>query len=99
MSLLTKVMETVVPHLSGPLPDPMIGQGGAVGKSLSRVDGHQKVKGEATFSAEFDPENLAYAALVYSTIAKGKITKIDASQAEKSAGFIHILSHENAPSM
>ena len=99
MSLLNKVMETVVPHLPGPAPDPMMGQGGAVGKSLSRVDGAQKVKGEATFSAEFKPENLAYAALVYSSIAKGKITKIDASRAEKSAGFISILSHENAPSM
>ncbi len=99
MSLLTKVMETVVPHLPGPAPDPMIGQGGAVGKSLGRVDGHQKVKGEATFSAEFDIQNLAYAALVYSSIAKGKVTKIDASEAEKSAGFIQILSHENAPSV
>ena len=99
MSLLTKVMGAVVPHLPGPAPDPMIGQGGAVGKSLSRVDGPLKVKGEATFTAEFGIENLAYAAPVYSTIAKGKITVIDASQAERAAGFIQILSHENAPSM
>ena len=99
MSLLTQVMETVVPHLPGPAPDPMIGEGNAIGKPLNRVDGQLKVKGEATFSAEFDVENLAYAALVYSTIAKGKITVIDASQAESATGFIRILSHENAPAV
>ena len=99
MSLLNTVMEKVVPHLPGPAPDPMIGEGGAVGQPMSRVDGTQKVAGEATFSAEFKLDNLAYAALVYSTIAKGKITKIDASEAERAAGVIHILSHENAPSV
>ena len=99
MSLLNTVMETVVPHLPGPAPDPMMGEGGAIGQPMSRVDGARKVKGEATFSAEFKLNDLVYAALVYSSIAKGKITKIDASRAEKSAGFIQILSHENAPSV
>ena len=67
MSLLNTVLETVVPHLPGPAPDPMIGEGGAVGQPMSRVDSTQKLMGEATFSAEFKLDNLAYAALVYSS--------------------------------
>ena len=39
-----------------------------LGKPLNRVDGRPKVTGQARFSAEFRPKNLAYAAVVTSTI-------------------------------
>jgi hypothetical protein len=29
-----------------------------IGKPIDRVDGHEKVTGKATFTAEFKPENL-----------------------------------------
>ena len=81
-------------------PDPLIhNKHGYVGKPFSRVDGQLKVTGEATFSAEFDFENITYAALVCSTIAKGEIAEIDRNKAEKSAGVIKIITHENAPPM
>lgn len=100
MSIVQKIMETVVQFMPDTKADPLIEhKHGYVGKPLSRVDGKLKVQGKATFSAEFKLENLAYAALVYSTIAKGKITKIDVSEAEKSAGFVAVLTHENAPKM
>ncbi|MDQ2746494.1 MAG: xanthine dehydrogenase family protein molybdopterin-binding subunit [Acidobacteriota bacterium] len=100
MSVMQKIMETVVQYMPDKAPDPLIGEKhGYIGKPFSRVDGQLKVKGEAAFTAEFKVENIAYAALVYSTITKGKITKIDASEAEKSAGFIAIITHENAPKM
>ena len=100
MSITQKIMETVVQFMPDKEPDPLIGhKHGAIGKPLSRVDGQLKVKGGAKFSAEFKFDNLAYAALCYSPIAKGKITKIDSSDAEKAAGFVHILTHENAPSL
>ncbi|MEJ7710362.1 MAG: hypothetical protein WKF84_10985 [Pyrinomonadaceae bacterium] len=67
--------------------------------AFSRVDGQLKVTGEAAFTAEFKVENPAHAALVYSTIAKGKITKIDAREAEKANGVLVIMAHENAPKM
>ena len=44
---------------------------GYLGKPFDRVDGRSKVKGEARFTAEFDITDLAHAALVCSTIAKG----------------------------
>lgn len=99
MSLMRKVMETVVKFLPDKEPDPMMHERGCIGKGLSRVDGPLKVRGEARFSAEYRLENLAHAALVHSTIAKGKITKIDSSEAEKTPGFIAIITHENAPKM
>jgi xanthine dehydrogenase YagR molybdenum-binding subunit len=43
--------------------------------------------------------HLAHAALVYSTIAKGEIKRIDVSDAEKATGVIAIITHENAPKM
>lgn len=100
MSIVQKIMETVVQFVPDKNPDPLIeNKHGYIGRPFSRVDGQLKVKGEATFAAEFKVENAAYAALVYSTIAKGKITKIDSSEAEKANGFLMILTHENAPKM
>ena len=70
---------------------------GYLGKPFNRVDAQLKVKGEARFAAEFKIENLAYAALVHSTIAKGRAAKIDASEAKRVAGFITIITPENMP--
>lgn len=99
MGVMRKIMETVVQFVPDKEPDPLIPKHGYLGKPLSRVDGPLKVKGEARFTAEFDIENLAYAALVYSTIAKGRVARIDASEAEKMPGLIAIITHENAPKM
>ncbi len=99
MSIMQKIMETVVQYLPEQSPDPLIHKHGAVGKPLSRVDGKLKVTGKATFSAEFAFDNIAYAALRFSTIAKGKITKIETDEAEKADGVVTVLTHENAPKM
>ncbi|MBV9210401.1 MAG: xanthine dehydrogenase family protein molybdopterin-binding subunit [Acidobacteria bacterium] len=42
---------------------------------------------------------MAYAALVGSTIASGKIKSIETSGAEKSPGVLHVMTHENAPKL
>ena len=98
MSSTQKMMETVMRYTSDEAPDPLTqNQRGYVGKPLSRVDGQLKVKGEAAFSAEYNVANLAYAALVYSSVAKGKIAKIDVLSAEKANGVLAIITPENAP--
>ncbi len=100
MSILTKIMETVVQFVPDKEVDPLIGnKHGYVGKPFSRVDGQLKVEGAATFSAEFKVENVAHAAIVCATVAKGKIAKIDVSEAEKSRGVLAVITHENAPKM
>ncbi|MFE3451970.1 xanthine dehydrogenase family protein molybdopterin-binding subunit [Nonomuraea sp. NPDC059194] len=68
-----------------------------VGQPLDRVDGPAKVKGEARFAAEYDLDNLAHARLVCSTIAKGRITAIDVSEAENAPGVIAVITYENNP--
>lgn len=66
-------------------------------ESLDRVDGRLKVTGAATYSAEYQVDNMVYAVLVTSTIAKGKILKIDSSAAETSPGVLKVISHLNSP--
>jgi xanthine dehydrogenase YagR molybdenum-binding subunit len=69
----------------------------AVGRPVARVDGPLKVMGRARFAAEVPFENLTYAALVYSTIARGKIAKLDTGEAEKSQGVVLVMTYKNAP--
>ena len=84
-----------------------------IGKPLSRVDGRQKVTGGAPYAAEFDAPasagagatyaaefkmpDLAHAAIVRSTVAKGRIASIDSASAERAPGVIAVLTHRNAP--
>ena len=72
---------------------------GAIGESLSRVDGPLKVSGTARFTAEVGLEGLVYAAVVCSTIARGRITRIDSKAAERVRGVIAVMTHENCPRM
>ncbi|MCB1023046.1 MAG: xanthine dehydrogenase family protein molybdopterin-binding subunit [Acidobacteria bacterium] len=67
-----------------------------IGKETSRVDGFDKVTGRAKYSAEFQVKNLAYGYLVQSTIAKGTITSIDTSAADKATGVLKIYTHLNS---
>lgn len=67
-----------------------------IGEAVSRVEGLLKVTGAATYSAEFQIENITYAFPVQSTVAAGKIKDIDAHEAEKSAGVIAVITHKNA---
>jgi xanthine dehydrogenase YagR molybdenum-binding subunit len=99
MSIMQKIIETVVQFMPDAAPDPLIHKHGYLGAPVSRVDGRLKVTGEAAFAAEFKVENPAYAALVYSTIAKGEITQIDISEAERSLGVLAVITYQNAPRM
>jgi xanthine dehydrogenase YagR molybdenum-binding subunit len=66
-----------------------------IGQPVSRVDGPAKVTGQAVYAAEFRPHNLAYAALVTSTIPRGRISAIDSAAAEQEPGVLAIITHEN----
>ena len=68
-----------------------------IGQPLPRVDGRLKVTGRATYAAEFARPKLAYSALIQSTIANGRVVKIDLSAAQSAPGVIGILTRENAP--
>lgn len=70
-----------------------------IGTATSRVDGRDKVTGAARYAGEHSAPDLAHASIVMSTIAKGRVKKIDTSEAEKIAGVLAILTHENRPKM
>lgn len=70
-----------------------------VGRPIDRLDSRAKTTGEARYAAEHHYPNLAYAALVHATIARGRITAIDTAAARAVPGVIEVLTHENAPAM
>jgi xanthine dehydrogenase YagR molybdenum-binding subunit len=70
-----------------------------IGTATSRVDGRAKVTGAAKYAAEYNTAGLAHASVVTSTIAKGRIARVDASEALSVAGVIDVLTHQNRPPM
>jgi xanthine dehydrogenase YagR molybdenum-binding subunit len=70
---------------------------GYIGTATSRVDGRAKVTGAAKYAGEFNRPGLAHASVVTSTIAKGRIARIDAREALAVAGVIDVLTHQNRP--
>src|SRR5258707_12501028 len=70
-----------------------------IGTGTSRVDGRAKVTGEAKYAGEFNASGLAYGSVVESTIPKGRIARIDASEALRVEGVIEVLTHQNRPRM
>ncbi|MEJ8852303.1 xanthine dehydrogenase family protein molybdopterin-binding subunit [Variovorax rhizosphaerae] len=86
--------------MPGNKPDPLIArQQGLIGAPISRVDGPLKVRGEARFAAEFPMEGMVYAALVFSTVPKGRIASLDTADAEAAPGVVLVMTHQNAPRM
>jgi xanthine dehydrogenase YagR molybdenum-binding subunit len=86
--------------MPGGQSDPLIERrDGYIGTPVSRLDGADKVQGRAPFAAEFPLEQLTYAALIYSTIPKGRIATLDTAAAESAPGVVLVMSHKNAPAM
>ena len=67
-----------------------------VGAGLDRVEGAEKVQGQALYAYEYNEEGTAYLAIVQATIARGTIASIGAEQALASAGVVAVLTHESA---
>jgi xanthine dehydrogenase YagR molybdenum-binding subunit len=70
-----------------------------IGTATSRVDGYAKVTGSAKYAGEFNQTGLAHASVVASTIAKGRIARIDTSKALAVEGVIDVLTHQKRPPM
>lgn len=68
-----------------------------VGAPLDRVDGRLKVTGAAKYSAEIAVPNLAYGALVLSTVANGRIAHVDDAAVRRMPGVIAVMTPANAP--
>ena len=66
---------------------------------MTRVDGRLKVTGSARYSAEMPVANVAHAVMITSTIARGKVARMDTAAAEQARGVIAVLTPANAPKL
>lgn len=79
--------------------DPLLRKHGALGQGISRIEGPMKVQGKTRFAAEFPYDNISYAALAFSTVARGRVIELNVSAAEAAPGVILVMTHKNAPRM
>ncbi len=68
-----------------------------VGRPHSRVDGVEKITGQAKYTQDVSLPGMLHARVLRSPHAAAKITRIDTSKAEKLPGVKAVLSHQNAP--
>lgn len=66
-----------------------------MGEPVPRVDGRVKVTGEALYASDVPVRNPAFAFLVTSPIAKGRIDEIDLGKALAVPGVLDVLTYEN----
>ena len=65
-----------------------------MGQPVPRYDARAKVTGTALYASDFAPPDVAYAYLVSSAIAKGRIKSFDLREARALPGVLDILTHE-----
>lgn len=71
----------------------------AIGEPITRVDGKSKVTGTAKYAAEFDIPHLAYAVMVTSTIANGRIQRLETVRAQRAPGVLAVMTPANSPKL
>jgi xanthine dehydrogenase YagR molybdenum-binding subunit len=83
------MLDVTVPG-ANPAADP-------IGQPVDRRDGPAKVTGQARYTADIAPERMLHAVLVTSTIAHGRIARMDTSAAEAVPGVVLVMTPQNAP--
>jgi xanthine dehydrogenase YagR molybdenum-binding subunit len=68
-----------------------------IGAAVDRLEGREKVTGQAKYAVEYRRDDVAYASIIQSTIAKGAIRAVHAGPALELPGVLAVLCHENAP--
>jgi xanthine dehydrogenase YagR molybdenum-binding subunit len=71
----------------------------SLGAPVDRVEGRAKVEGAAKYAFEYERDGVAYAHVVQSTVAAGRVRAVDASRALALQGVLAVLTHENAPAV
>src|SRR5450432_4145225 len=66
-----------------------------IGRPTPRIDGMLKVTGAARYPSDEPMAGSAYAFLVTSAIARGRVKSFDLDEARHLEGVLDILTHEN----
>ncbi|MGC4798008.1 xanthine dehydrogenase family protein molybdopterin-binding subunit [Micromonospora saelicesensis] len=72
---------------------------GAVGRAYPRLEGPAKVTGTARYAVEYPVDGVTYGWAVPSAVVRGRITRIDTTEALASPGVLAVVHHGNAPRM
>jgi xanthine dehydrogenase YagR molybdenum-binding subunit len=65
-----------------------------IGSNVARIDGHAKVTGQARYDSDVSVARPAYAVLVTSSIAKGRVTSIDDMACLALPGVLDVITHQ-----
>jgi len=68
---------------------------GSIGAPITRRDATAKATGAARYAADYGHAGTAYAALTLSTVARGRITRVDSAAAEAVPGVQMVLTHRD----
>ncbi len=68
-----------------------------IGRARPRDDAGLKVQGQATYAYEFPIDRVTHVFAAQSTIAKGRIVRIETDAAEAVDGVLAVITHRNAP--
>jgi xanthine dehydrogenase YagR molybdenum-binding subunit len=68
-----------------------------VGRPVPRVDGRDKVTGAAAYAADAQVRGALHGFLVLSTVARGRITRLDTGEAERAPGVVAVFTHRTMP--
>ena len=74
-------------------------QSGMIGVAKPRIDGPKKLTGQAHYAADNRFPGMVYAYSVFSTIPKGRITKLDTARALNMPGVIDVFHHNHFPTL
>jgi xanthine dehydrogenase YagR molybdenum-binding subunit len=75
----------------------MLNENKVVGFPTSRIDGPLKVTGQAKYAAEHFAPDMLRGYTLCATIATGRITEIDTTDAERFPGVVKVYTYKNRP--
>ncbi|GHJ42081.1 xanthine dehydrogenase family protein molybdopterin-binding subunit [Streptomyces sp. TS71-3] len=70
-----------------------------LGAPVTRLDGYAKVTGEAQYAYEYPVEGVVYVFPAVATVARGRVTHVDAAAVLGRPGVLAVLDHTNAPKL
>src|SRR5260370_26008043 len=71
--------------------------GSNIGQPLTRRDGILKVTGAARYAADNHPPGMLYSVLAVSSIARGRVTRLDVPAAKAHPGVVEVMTPANKP--
>ena len=62
-----------------------------VGRPAARMDGHQRARGQAIYTADFAPPGMLHAAVLRSPHARARVNKLDLARAREAPGVRGVI--------